>query len=554
MINLILLIIEVWFLVGILLILHWSSKKVGLTPLLVFMGGLTGALQLQSLGWVTIKVVGLSFNLDSNILLPVLLFGLLIVYVINGTLWARGILTGMIVVTIVAALFQILLPIHVSLPGGVSTLDTAPGYAPRILIASIIAFALDLVSLILIYQTLCNLRNRFPSRLAAGTALLFALWCDAIIFPLVGFGGKAALGQHILSHLAGKSIVGIALYPLLLIYLQKSGLRFPDSSASIPRPALDFLTTSMQMEAQGRHHFSLLRTLSELNKLVVSSTDSQEILQQACRLIAGSRDYQLVCIALREGEKVEQLIQISSKNCDLTDLLTNETSLCRKVFNAKKHVVFNDIRTKDSNEGSWQEQAIQHGFRAAASFPMRYMGQLYGVFSVFLAKPYAFDKTEVEILQDLADDLAYALISIKAREQQAILQTAAETMQDGLLIADLEGNLVYVNSIVAKIAGIPTNEIIGLNIIDLLSKEQALDFKSTLNVLIKRGHLPLTIDYHSPLGRKIVISTHSALVHNEQGQPQHIVINIRDITSQRQYENQLVTLNRLTTDLVQIHD
>jgi PAS domain S-box-containing protein len=171
-----------------------------------------------------------------------------------------------------------------------------------------------------------------------------------------------------------------------------------------------------------------------------------------------------------------------------------------------------------------------------------------------LAKPYAFDKTEVEILQDLADDLAYALISIKAREQQAILQTAAETMQDGLLIADLEGNLVYVNSIVAKIAGIPTNEIIGLNIIDLLSKEQALDFKSTLNVLIKRGHLPLTIDYHSPLGRKIVISTHSALVHNEQGQPQHIVINIRDITSQRQYENQLVTLNRLTTDLVQIHD
>jgi signal transduction histidine kinase len=88
MINLILLIIEVWFLVGILLILHWSSKKVGLTPLLVFMGGLTGALQLQSLGWVTIEVVGLSFNLDSNILLPVLLFGLLIVYEINGTLWA----------------------------------------------------------------------------------------------------------------------------------------------------------------------------------------------------------------------------------------------------------------------------------------------------------------------------------------------------------------------------------------------------------------------------------------------------------------------------------
>ena len=69
--NLVLLLIEVWFLGGFIIILHGLSKKYGLTALLVFMGGITAAIQLQSLGWVYIEVGWLAFNLDSHILLPI---------------------------------------------------------------------------------------------------------------------------------------------------------------------------------------------------------------------------------------------------------------------------------------------------------------------------------------------------------------------------------------------------------------------------------------------------------------------------------------------------
>ena len=219
LVNLILLILEVWFLAGLVVTLHRLSKKIGLTILLVFMGGLAAAMQMRSLGWVYIAVGALTFNLDSHTFLPVLLFGLLIIYVINGTLQARGILAGMILLTVIAALFQVLLPLHLSLPGGISLLDTQPGYTPRILIASICSFGLDLVILILVYQTITNIRNHYPSRLAAALALLCALWSDAIIFPSIAFGGEAAVGRDILTHLAGKTIVGVSLLPLLIFYL-----------------------------------------------------------------------------------------------------------------------------------------------------------------------------------------------------------------------------------------------------------------------------------------------------------------------------------------------
>jgi PAS domain S-box-containing protein len=553
-VNLFLLIIEIWFLSGILLTLHWFGKKIGLTPLFVFMGGLTGALQIQGLGWVSIEVGTFSFNLVSHTLLPVLLFGLLIIYVINGTIMARGILLGMLLVTISAALFQVLLPVHINLPGGVTLLDPAPGYTPRILFTSIIAFPLDLIILILVYQTASNIRSRFPSRFAGGLALLIALWIDALIFSAIGLGSNAIFPQDIFSHLVGNSIAGLALFPLLLYYLHTAAPKFPDSAAAIPRPALDFFTTSMQLEARASHHYRLLQTLCEINKLVFSSIDSQTLFQEACKLIAKSRDYQLVFIALIDNGKIIQLDHVGENSLNLDNLFSYENSPWSQALNSQQPVVSENINSSESIEDTWQELAAKNRIKHVAAFPMRHSGRVFGILNVSSKQPRMLDDTEIEILENLADDLAYALVSIQAREQQVVLQTAAETMRDGLLIADLKGKIIYVNSIVARIISRHADEIIGQNIADLLPEDRTEGFQDAIKVLIKRGRLSLEINYHSRIGKDFTFSTHSALVRNKHGQPQHIAINIRDITHQRQYENQLLTLNILTSNLVQIHD
>jgi len=554
LLNLLLLIIEIWFLAGVIITLHRYSTKIGLTPITVFMGGLTAALQFQSIGWVTIEAGWLSFSLDTHSLLPVLLFGLLILYMINGTLQARGILLGMLLVTIFAITVQIVLPIHIHLPGGVSQLNTSPGYSSRLLISSFVAFAFDLIMLILVYQTASNIRNRYPSQLASILALFSALWSDAIIFPILAFWGEPTLGEDLLTHLAGKSLAGLALCPLVVYYLHKVAPKFPESAGSQPRSAWDFFTTSAQLEAQARYHYGMHRIRSEFNKLLIVSTEPQTMLEKACELIAASRGYPVVWIAIGNGEEIHRLVKAGPKSYDPKQCLADKNSPSREAFTKQKSIVIDPIKIRNPTENSWQKQAIEAGFRSMAVFPLRYSDQYYGILNVYEKKPNTFTRAEINVLQDLADDLAYALVSIEAREQQAILTTAAETMRDGLLLADLEGNIVYVNSIVTQITGISTEELSGQNFVNLLTEEQARGFDSTLQALLEKGRLSFELDYYTPNRQTLVISINAALVHNKRGHPQHIVANMRDITKQRRYENQLLTINRLTTDLVQVRD
>jgi hypothetical protein len=185
--NITLLVLEIWILAAVVLALHRLSRNIGLAPLFVLMGGLCATLQLQRVDWVSLQLGGLTFNLNSHTILPVLLFGLLVIYEINGTIWARGIAIGMLLVTVIAAIFQILLSVQAASPGGLSSRETAP-YAPsRILIASIIVFASDLVLIILVYQSASNMRSRFPSRFAGLAALLATLSSGAILFSILAY-------------------------------------------------------------------------------------------------------------------------------------------------------------------------------------------------------------------------------------------------------------------------------------------------------------------------------------------------------------------------------
>ena len=109
----------------------------------------------------------------------------------------------------------------------------------------------------------------------------------------------------------------------------------------------------------------------------------------------------------------------------------------------------------------WQEHARRLNYHTAAAFPMRRAGQVLGILMVHAAPIQALELEEIGLLQELADDLAYALISLEARRQQIILHTAAETMQDGLGTTDLESKIIYANPAFAHLMKRPMPEIVG---------------------------------------------------------------------------------------------
>ncbi len=317
-----------FFLGGLVLLLHQISSRLGLNILIVVLGSLIAMLQFGYPGFATILLAGevVKISPGSYIILPTLLMGLLVIYIVNGSTQARNTFSGLILVSFLIVLFQFL----PALPGNWFTIPVtvAPQnlLQPRIPLASLVALIMDMAVLVICYQSVSNWRSRFPSHFASGLALLASLLCDALIFPILAYGGTPDFYEQVFANLIGKSLAGIALWPLVVIYLIKFSPAYPGSAAVTPRPVLDIFSTHLQLEKRAGLLYNLLRITNQINQLIAKSTDTDELFQHACELITQDSDYSLAWIGLwdksfreiqpiaKAGSKVDALDQIISPN------------------------------------------------------------------------------------------------------------------------------------------------------------------------------------------------------------------------------------------------
>ncbi len=443
-----------WFFAGIVLLLHRLYPRTGLAPLMMYLGAIAAVMQLQGLRAIEFAVGNYRFNLDAAVLLPVLLFGLLIIYVTNGSVQGRAAALGIMLISALEIGFQALLYI---LPE-ISNIEFVflQTYSLRIIAASLVTLIVDISVLFLGYQCLSNLRNRFPSRFTSGLALLLALLVDAVIFSFLAFGGSGDRAIIFQSQIIEKLIAGLALWPLLAVYIYRVAPQLPDSAATSPRPILDIFTTNLQLESRARYHHNLLRPLSQINQLIVRSMQADTLLQQVCEALVELRKYHMVWIGTvdEKSDEIRFAAQAGLSPEQAAKYIHSDAIGPRHTGLPGEHpVIVNDIARQKNYNDSWQKMMLAMGCRSAASFPMYYAERKLGSLNVCLDRPNSLEETEIELLQELANDLAYALVSIEARGQQAILQTAAETMQDGLLITDLSGKSIFATSRVAQVSG-----------------------------------------------------------------------------------------------------
>jgi len=298
-------------------------------------------------------------------------------------------------------------------------------------------------------------------------------------------------------------------------------------------------------------HYRLLQTLHEINRLIVRSDDKRAMLQQACEVFVNNPEYHLAWIGIFDdgGQLQAPLVMAGFTQEDL-EVVGDHINDAHKLIQQNYSINLREIQ--ESNQ-KWQGFASQVGCEEVTILPLRCSGKIHGVLGVCTVQEKTINQSERELLQDLADDLAHALVNLDIRKQQTTLQAATGTMQDGLVISDLRGNIIYVNSVVAQTLGIHPDEIIGTNRLDF-PLSQGESFRNILRPLLRQKELSVEFNLQTEDGRILDISMNASIVEDEQNRPQYIVTNFRDISSQRENEKQLLSLNQLTTTLVQIND
>jgi len=123
----------------------------------------------------------------------------------------------------------------------------------------------------------------------------------------------------------------------------------------------------------------------------------------------------------------------------------------------------------------WQQAVLSRGYQSAASFPLLYEVEAIGVFGIFATEPQAFDDEELELLNELADDIAYGLHRLRLREAQRQAEhRVAESEQRFHAVFDLapvginhvapDGRILLANPFFERLLGYERGELAGANI------------------------------------------------------------------------------------------
>lgn len=275
MANLLLLIADMWVLSALVLLLHYLTPRFGFAPLLLTTGALTVLLAGQKNIYIQ-PTPGLLMFVDSNVLVPVVLLTVLVVYVANGSVPARMTIVGILCLDIMALVILVIYRAHLSLPTSGSTNAIPPQMLvpplnPRVTIGSLAAFAADMFAIAVVYQGIKNVIPRIPEWVVVGLALLGGLWTDAVVFQMVAFVGTKNFLVFLPGDVAGKTLSAFILWPVAAFYLAYIAPRMKDYVGPFNRPTLDVLFGSFE-----EIKLALVRTEKALEKLEIEQREDEE--------------------------------------------------------------------------------------------------------------------------------------------------------------------------------------------------------------------------------------------------------------------------------------
>ena len=153
------------------------------------------------------------------------------------------------------------------------------------------------------------------------------------------------------------------------------------------------------------------------------------MLQEACEILVQTRGYLLVWIGEAEPGSTRVIpVARAGPEMDYVDQITVTTDeaptgrgpIGMSIRNRELRIV-NNVATDPAFE-PWRKSAMARGYGSVASFPLVLGSKKAGALAVYADRPGAFDPEEIELLNELAADLAYALRAIEDETEKNLLQ------------------------------------------------------------------------------------------------------------------------------------
>lgn len=216
-----------------------------------------------------------------------------------------------------------------------------------------------------------------------------------------------------------------------------------------------------------------LRTLSRGNETLVHSASEAELVSGICRVLVDTGGFRLATIELRSDDSASVVLVAEDGAADIfrTTLAAfggQGLAPAVQAVGERRVVRLGDLADA---EPALRAAAMQAGCRALIAYPLSDGARTLGALTIGAAHAGALDQAGVALLKELAEDLAFGIVSqrtAQARHQAEgalrLRERAIEASSDGVLIFALDGGRAVVrdaNPAAERILGLPRGALIG---------------------------------------------------------------------------------------------
>jgi diguanylate cyclase len=206
----------------------------------------------------------------------------------------------------------------------------------------------------------------------------------------------------------------------------------------------DAMADALQLREQNLHTASheiqctnrALKVLSAGNQALLRADNEETLLADICRVAVAIGGYRLAWVGFAETDDEKTVRSAAIAGADggyvaSLDLRWSDTDRGRgpvgTALRTGRRVVVRDIGT-DPSFALWRTAARAHGFASMVAFPFRIDNVVGGTLAIYSDEPDAFDETELGLLDEMSQDLAYGITMLRARARHRAAEEKIERL------------------------------------------------------------------------------------------------------------------------------
>jgi len=316
------------------------------------------------------------------------------------------------------------------------------------------------------------------------------------------------------------------------------------------------ITERKQAENRIVHLNSLLKTIRNVNQLVVVEKDIDRLLQKVCDVMIETRGYNTAWIGFSGDGKSFSAVKGSGFKTEvyrfIKQVISGNHPHCIKNALAQKEKFLVIDKSRMCGDCFFKDACIS---KEAAIIRIEHDGRLLGLLAILLAPGISIDDEEIILLQEVTGDIAFAIHDMEVEERRKqveetlrFTQFAIDQYSDAAFWMGQDAHFIYVNDAACNALGYSREELLTMTVHDIdpdFPEEAWADHWTDIK---NRGSFLIESHHRSKDGKVFPIEL--KVNYLEFGGNEYNCAFARDITERKQAEEALQDRERTYRTLI----